>query len=91
MANDDDSADAVDSAERGSGKSVKGEVKEVLGAVTGDRRVEAEGRVAQRVADPATPEGQESEDAVRRQEREVRQVHNDVPAGGTEDDGPLGT
>jgi uncharacterized protein YjbJ (UPF0337 family) len=74
-----------------SGKSAKGEVKEVLGAVTGDRHMEAEGRVEQRVADPDAPEGEENEAAVAREERLVRQDHNDVPGGSSNSDGPLGT
>ncbi len=70
-------------------KKVKGEVKEVLGAVTGDRKVEAEGRAAQKVADPATPSGAEEEE-VPNEEHAVRQAHHDVP-GAPSDEGPLGT
>jgi uncharacterized protein YjbJ (UPF0337 family) len=95
VANKDDNGN-VDSGDLGSssqdsGKSVKGEIKEVLGAVTGDRQVEAEGRVAQRVADPRTAESEETDAAVRDQERQVRQAHKDVPAAGAADEGPLGT
>ncbi len=75
----------------GGGKTVKGGVKEVLGAVTGDRRVEAEGRLEQRVADPGAPESEESDEAVRRQEESVRQAHHDVADSAGESDGPLGT
>jgi uncharacterized protein YjbJ (UPF0337 family) len=73
--------------------SVKGEVKEVLGAVTGDRRVEASGRVEQQVADPETPVDEESDDLVSREEQAVRQVHGELPDGGdaTDTTGPLGT
>lgn len=91
MASRNDNGDEVSGGGQDSGKSLKGEVKEVLGALTGDRQVEAEGRVAQRVADPRTAESEGSDAAVREQERQVRQAHKDVPAPGSDDDGPLGT
>ncbi|MDQ1392697.1 MAG: hypothetical protein QOF30_1674 [Acidimicrobiaceae bacterium] len=72
-------------------KNVKGEVKEVLGAVTGDRRVEAEGRVEQQVADPDAPQSNESDAAVGHAERDVREDHHDVPGAPADEDGPLGT
>jgi uncharacterized protein YjbJ (UPF0337 family) len=71
-------------------KKAKGDVKEVLGAVTGDRRVEAEGRAEQRVADPAAPETEESQETVDGHEDAVRRAHGDVP-GAPGDEGPLGT
>jgi uncharacterized protein YjbJ (UPF0337 family) len=74
-----------------SAKDAKGEVKEVLGAVTGDRRVEAEGRVEQQVANPDTPESEESDAAVGQAERDVREDHHDVPGASADEDGPLGT
>jgi uncharacterized protein YjbJ (UPF0337 family) len=84
--NDDDGGHGGDTA-----KHVKGEVKEVLGAVTGDRRVEAEGRVEQRVADPGAPEDDVSDTAVGDQEGSVRQAHHDVAADAAPSEGPLGT
>ena len=89
MAND--AGSTGDDGEEDTPKKVKGEVKEVLGAVTGDRRVEAEGRVEQRVADPDAPISHESEEAVDRQEHSVRQDHHDVPVDAPERQGPLGT
>ncbi|MDQ6617925.1 MAG: CsbD family protein [Actinomycetota bacterium] len=77
--------DAVDT-----GKRVKGEVKEVVGAVTGDRGTEAAGRAEQRVADPQEPEQEETDESVRRQAHAVRQDHHDVPAE-SDREGPLGT
>jgi len=71
--------------------SVKGQVKEVLGAVTGDRAVEAEGRVEQQVADPSSPVDDESDDAVRHEELAARQAHGDLPLDGPVADSPLGT
>jgi uncharacterized protein YjbJ (UPF0337 family) len=49
----------------------KGAVKEVLGAVTGDRQVEAEGRAEQ---DEPTPTEQKVDEEV----RAVREDHHDV-------------
>jgi len=49
----------------------KGTVKEVLGAVTGDRQVEAEGRAEQ---DEPTPSEQKVDEEV----RVVREDHHDV-------------
>ncbi|HEX3542007.1 MAG TPA: CsbD family protein [Acidimicrobiales bacterium] len=62
----------------------KGEVKEVLGAVTGDRRVEAEGRVEQQ-ADDLTDE------AVAKEQQEVQRDHHDRADSSPEREGPLGT
>jgi uncharacterized protein YjbJ (UPF0337 family) len=66
-------------------------VKEVLGAVTGDRRVEAEGRVEQKVADPGTPAETVTDDKVAREERDVKKDHHDVAAADGSREGPLGT
>ncbi|MDQ6615733.1 MAG: CsbD family protein [Actinomycetota bacterium] len=72
-------------------KSIQGHVKEVLGAVTGDRRVEAEGQVEQQVADPQGQESVESEESVSHHEREVREAHHDIVGTESEDATPLGT
>jgi uncharacterized protein YjbJ (UPF0337 family) len=74
-----------------SGKAAKGAVKEVVGAVTGDRRVEAEGRVEQKVADPEAPESDQSAATIRKEERAVRGTHDDIATGEGDDSGPLGT
>ena len=87
MANDDEARDH----DKDSSKSTKGELKEALGAVTGDRHVEAEGRVEQKVADPRASESEESDETVRNEEQAVRGTHRDIPAGGREDSAPLGT
>ncbi len=76
----DDHEGAVDTA-----KSIHGHVKEVVGAVTGDRRVEAEGQVEQQVADP---QGKEN---VSHHEREVREAHHDIGGNESQDATPLGT
>jgi uncharacterized protein YjbJ (UPF0337 family) len=73
------------------GSEKKGEVKEVLGAVTGDRRVEAEGRVERKVADPGTQTEALTEDAVAREERDVKKDHHDVAADDGSREAPLGT
>ncbi len=73
------------------GNNKKGEVKEVLGAVTGDRRVEAEGRVEQKVADPDTGTEAVTEDKVAQEERDVKKDHHDVAAAGGSREAPLGT
>jgi uncharacterized protein YjbJ (UPF0337 family) len=78
----------------GSGKTgadKKGEVKEILGAVTGDRRVEAEGRVEQKVADPGAPAETVTDDTVAREERDVKKDHHDVADAGGSREAPLGT
>jgi uncharacterized protein YjbJ (UPF0337 family) len=70
-------------------KKVKGDVKEVLGAVTGDRRVEATGRAEQRVADADDP-AERTDDATVEEEHAVRRAHGDLSDGGQADT-PLGT
>jgi len=56
-----------------------GEVKETVGAVTGDRRVEAEGRAEKRAADPDDPVDEVTDEVVDRETHEVREDHNDIP------------
>ncbi len=56
----------------------KGRVKQVVGWVTGDRRVEAEGLVEAETGHPPDPE--EAEEA----ELEVRVAHGDVAVPGHE-------
>jgi uncharacterized protein YjbJ (UPF0337 family) len=51
--------------------------KEVLGYATGDREVEAEGRVDERIADPADPTQEKTPDNVSEEEHEVRQQHGE--------------
>ena len=87
MANDDQGQDQ----QKDSAKSTKGVLKEALGAVTGDRHVEAEGVVEQKVADPQAPEGEENDETVRQEEREVRATHSEVPTPDGDESGPLGT
>lgn len=74
-----------------SAHKTKGEIKEVLGAVTGDRQVEAEGRVEQRVADPDNPVAAVSDPAIDAEERAVKKDHHDLPVGDPQRRGPLGT
>jgi uncharacterized protein YjbJ (UPF0337 family) len=52
----------------------KGKVKEVAGWVTGDRQVEAEGRVEQQQQEP-------TEEATERETERVRERHGDYNAG----------
>ncbi len=47
-------------------------IKEVAGYLTGDRRVEAKGRVEERVADPGDPLSVETDENVHEEELEVR-------------------
>ena len=54
-----------------------GKVKEVVGWATGDREVEAKGRVEQEVADPGRPEAEVTEEAVAGEKAEVRQEHDE--------------
>jgi len=59
--------------------SVLSEVKETVGAVTGDRKVEAEGRAEKRVANPGDPADEITDELVEREAHEVRQQHHDIP------------
>jgi uncharacterized protein YjbJ (UPF0337 family) len=58
-----------------------GRVKEILGYATGDRGVEARGRVEQRVADPADPVTDVDERTIAREKTRVSSeldgVHSD--------------
>jgi uncharacterized protein YjbJ (UPF0337 family) len=49
-----------------------GKLKELLGWATGDRHVEAEGRVEQKVADPANSLSEATPEVVRAEEKKVR-------------------
>lgn len=71
-------------------KKVKGDVKEVVGAVTGDRRVEATGRAEQRVADADDPAERTDDATVEDEQDAVRRAHGDLPEG-SQADTPLGT
>jgi uncharacterized protein YjbJ (UPF0337 family) len=51
--------------------------KEVAGWATGDREVEAKGRVEQEVADPERPESDVTEEEVGREQRQVRREHDE--------------
>jgi uncharacterized protein YjbJ (UPF0337 family) len=53
----------------------KGKVKEALGAFTGDRREEAEGRVEQRAAEE---HGKVTDASLRQEEDLVRKAHGDM-------------
>ncbi len=54
-----------------------GRAKEVVGWATGDREVEAEGRVEQHVADPSDPATEVSDEAVADEGLEVREDHRE--------------
>ena len=58
-----------------------GKVTEVVGRITGDREVEAKGRVEQEAADPSQPVNQVTEGEVEEEKEEVRREHLDVPDG----------
>ncbi len=60
------------------GKSMKGKLKEVLGAVTGDRRVEAQGRAEKKVARPDVPVDAVTDEVVDDEQESVREDHGDV-------------
>jgi uncharacterized protein YjbJ (UPF0337 family) len=87
MANDNQAQDQ----HKDSAKSSKGVLKEALGAATGDRHVEAKGRVEQKIADPQAPERDESDETVGEEERAVRAAHKEIPTGDGDESGPLGT
>jgi uncharacterized protein YjbJ (UPF0337 family) len=56
-------------------------VRAILGRVTGDRRVEAEGRAKEEAADDASPTPAATEDVVEEKQHEVRQEHGDIRQG----------
>ena len=55
-----------------------GKITEVAGRVTGDREVEAKGRVEQEASDPAEPTAEVTEDAVADETQDVRRDHHDI-------------
>jgi uncharacterized protein YjbJ (UPF0337 family) len=55
-----------------------GRVKELLGYATGDREVEARGRVEQRVGDPAAPLTEINDDLIADEKHHVRSELGDV-------------
>jgi len=57
---------------------LKGEIKEIAGALTGDREVEAKGRVERRAADPSDPVQEVTEEQVNEEEQLVRERHGDI-------------
>jgi uncharacterized protein YjbJ (UPF0337 family) len=59
-------------------KNTVGRVKEVLGAVTGDRRVEAKGRAEEKAADAEDPGDDVTDELVAREEDAVRKRHGDT-------------
>jgi uncharacterized protein YjbJ (UPF0337 family) len=56
----------------------RGKITEVAGRVTGDREVEAKGRVEQDASDPAEPVADVSDDAVEDATEAVRREHHDI-------------
>ncbi|GAC1383329.1 MAG: hypothetical protein NVSMB4_11320 [Acidimicrobiales bacterium] len=54
-----------------------GRAKEVIGWATGDREVEAKGRVEQDVADPDTEVVEATDDAVADEQLAVREQHSE--------------
>lgn len=60
------------------GKSVKGKIKEVLGAVTGDRRVEAQGRAEEKIARPDVPVDDVTDEVIDDEHESVRKDHGDI-------------
>jgi uncharacterized protein YjbJ (UPF0337 family) len=59
-----------------------GRVKEILGYATGDRDVEARGRVEQRVADPADPTREVNDRAIAREKSRVSSELDKVDSDG---------
>lgn len=57
-----------------------GRAKEVVGWATGDREVEAKGRVEQDVADPATDAVEVTDEAVADEQLVVREEHSEHKA-----------
>ena len=55
-----------------------GKITEVAGRVTGDREVEAKGRVEQEASDSAMPADEVTEDAVEDETKDVRREHHDI-------------
>jgi uncharacterized protein YjbJ (UPF0337 family) len=65
-----------------------GKTKEVVGYATGDRKVEAKGRVEEKIADPDAPITEETEEAIGKEELDVRKDHGEYrPDPGRPDPG----
>ncbi len=60
------------------GNAMKGKVKEIVGAVTGDRRVEAEGRAEEKVARPDLSVDEVTDEVVDEEHEAVRKDHGDI-------------
>jgi hypothetical protein len=58
--------------------SKKAKVTEVLGAVTGDRRVEAEGRAEEKLARSGVPLDELTEEEIDEEQDVVRREHGDI-------------
>jgi 3'-phosphoadenosine 5'-phosphosulfate sulfotransferase (PAPS reductase)/FAD synthetase len=58
--------------------SKKAKVKEVVGAVTGDRRVEAKGRAEEKVARPDVPLDEVTAEVIDEEWDAVRRDHGDI-------------
>jgi uncharacterized protein YjbJ (UPF0337 family) len=63
-----------------------GRAKEIVGYATGDRGVEARGRVEERVADPADPLTEVNDKAIAREKARVRTELDGVDSGPTEEE-----
>jgi len=55
-----------------------GKITETVGRVTGDREVEAKGRVEQDAGDPDEPVEEVTDEAVEAERRTVRSEHSDI-------------
>ncbi|MGI8984158.1 MAG: CsbD family protein [Acidimicrobiales bacterium] len=62
-----------------------GKITETAGRVTGDRAVEAKGRVEQDLTDPDESVGEVSEEAIETEEQVVRAEHGDIDPNASED------
>jgi uncharacterized protein YjbJ (UPF0337 family) len=65
-----------------------GKTKEVVGYATGDRKVEAKGRVEEKIADPDAPITEETEEAIGKEELDVRTEHCEYRPERTRPDRP---
>ena len=54
-----------------------GKAKEVLGYATGDRTVEARGKVEERIADPDAPVDEETPETVDHERHDIRQARGE--------------
>lgn len=64
----------------------KGKAKEVVGWLTADRQVEAEGRVEQDAADPATEEDQVTSEDVAEETDSVREEYGELVTRSDDDE-----